>query len=169
VDFRLLTLGIVVVLCILVIWGVRNLICSAPGRRLLAVAQDETAAGLLGVNPTRSKVLAFVVGAAIAGLAGGVFAHYEGTITPLDFNFMETIKMFLMIVLGGMGSLSGCVVGAFLVVGAERALARTAGVFYAWWQVEYPLLLTLMILFRPQGIFGRREVTDLWRAWRAAR
>jgi len=168
-DFRLVTLGIVVAFCVLATWGIRNFIRSAQGRRLLAVAQDETAAGLLGINPTHSKVLAFVIGSAIAGLAGGLFAHYEGTITPLDFNFMEMVKMFLIIVLGGMGSLSGCVVGAFLVIGTERLLARSPGLISEWWQVEYPLLLAIMIIFRPQGLFGRREITDFFRLWRGRR
>ncbi len=166
IEFRQLTLCIVSVLCVLVIWGVRNFIRSAQGRRLLAVAQDETAAGLLGINPTHSKVSAFVIGAAIAGMAGGVFAHYEGVITPLDFQFMDMVKMFLIIVLGGMGSLSGCVLGAFLVVGTERFLARQEGFVEEWWQVEFPLILALMIIFRPQGIFGRREITDVWRWFR---
>ena len=165
-DFRMLTLGIVVALCILAIWGVRNFIRSAQGRKMLAVAQDETAAGLLGINPTRSKVIAFVLGSAIAGLAGAVYAHYEGKIAPQDFKFMPMVKMFLIIVLGGMGSLSGCVVGAFLVIGTERLLGRTEGIIYSWWPVEFPLILALLIIFRPQGIFGRREITDVWRAFR---
>jgi branched-chain amino acid transport system permease protein len=71
-------------------------------------------------------------------------------------------------VLGGMGSLSGCVVGAVLVIGTERLLQRTSGPIYAWWPVEFPLLLALLIIFRPQGIFGRREITDLWRRTRSA-
>ena len=165
-EFRLLTLGIVAFLCVLVIWGIRNFIRSAQGRRMLAVAQDETAAGLLGINPLRSKVVAFVIGSAVAGLAGGLYAHYEGRITPLDFNFMEMVKMFLIIVLGGMGSLSGCVVGAFLVIATERLLNRGPEIVAAWWQVEFPLILAIMIIFRPQGIFGRREIRDVWRAWR---
>jgi len=166
-DFRLLTLAIAAVLCSLVILAFKNFIRSAPGRRLLAVAQDETAAGLLGINPTHSKVLAFVMGSAVAGLAGGVYAHYEGKITPLDFNFMEMVKMFLIIVLGGMGSLSGCVIGAFLVIGTERLLTRAPGFVADWWQVEFPLVLALMILFRPQGLLGRREIIDLFRRRRA--
>jgi len=164
-QFRLLTLGIVVALCVVCIWGIRNFIRSAPGRRLLGVAQDETAAGLLGINPTNSKVLAFVAGAAIAGLAGGVFAHFQGNISPLNFNFMEMVKIFLIIVIGGMGSLSGCVVGAILVVATEQILNRGTGFISEWWQVEFPLILALMIIFRPQGIFGRREISDVWRQW----
>jgi branched-chain amino acid transport system permease protein len=166
VTFRLLTLAIVAAACAATILMVRNFLRSAPGRRLLAVAQDETAAGLLGINPTHSKVFAFVLGSALAGLAGGLYAHYQAFITPLDFNFMEMVKMFLIIVLGGMGSLSGSVVGAFLVVVTEQALNRAPGVISEWWQVEFPLILAVLIIFRPQGIFGRREIVDLWRAWR---
>ncbi len=166
VEFRLLTLAIVAAACAATILVFRNYLRSMPGRRLLAVAQDETAAGLLGINPTRSKVLAFVMGSAVAGLAGGIYAHYMGGINPASFSFMEMVKMFLIIVLGGMGSLSGCVVGAFLVVATEQLLNRAPEQIASWWQVLFPLLLALMIIFRPQGIFGRREITDVVRAWR---
>jgi branched-chain amino acid transport system permease protein len=168
VTFRLLTLAIVVALCAATMAAFRNFLRSAPGRRLLAVAQDETAAGLLGIDPTRSKVLAFVMGSAVAGLAGGVYAHYMGGLDPKNFNFMEMVKMFLIIVLGGMGSLSGCVVGSILVVVTEQLLNRAPEAISSWWQVEFPLILALMIIFRPQGIFGRREITDVIRAWRRA-
>ncbi|HEX5136658.1 MAG TPA: branched-chain amino acid ABC transporter permease [Planctomycetota bacterium] len=168
VPFRLLVLGIVAVACAAAIVTFRNFLTSLPGRRLLAVAQDETAAGLLGIDPTRSKVLAFVMGSAVAGLAGGLFAHYMGGINPLNFSFMEMVKMFLIIVLSGLGSLSGCVVGAFLVVATEQLLNRAPEAIASWWQVEFPLLLALMIIFRPQGIFGRREIGDVIRAWRKA-
>ncbi len=166
VPFRFLTLAIVAVACAAAILVFRNFLRSLPGRRLLAVAQDETAAGLLGIDPTRSKVLAFVMGSAVAGLAGGLYAHYMGGINPLNFNFMEMVKMFLVIVLGGMGSLSGCVIGAFLVVATEQLLNRAPEAIASWWQVLFPLILALMIVFRPQGIFGRKEITDMIRAWR---
>jgi branched-chain amino acid transport system permease protein len=163
IEFRAMTLGIVAALCALVVVFVRNFIRSGHGRRLLAVAQDEIAAGLLGINPTGPRMLAFVLGAAIAGLAGGVHAHYEGRIAPDDFQFMQTVKMFLIIVLGGLGSLSGCVVGAFLVIATERFLTKAGGAVAAWWQVIFPVTLALMILFRPQGIFGGRGPAGLSR------
>jgi len=168
VRFRLLSLAIVGVACVLTIIALLNFLRSMSGRRLLAVAQDETAAGLLGINPTRSKVLAFVMGSAVAGLAGGLFAHYMGGINPLNFSFMEMVKMFLIIVLAGMGSISGCVVGAFLVVATEQLLNRAPETIASWWQVEFPLILAVMIIFRPQGIFGRREILEAIRAWRKA-
>jgi branched-chain amino acid transport system permease protein len=169
-DFRILfvVLGFALVLLVAVL--IRNYIRSAKGRAMLAVAQDETAAGLLGMNPTTSKVTAFVMGSMIAGLAGAVYAHYQGNITPLEFGFLEMVKIFLIVVLGGLGSISGCVIAAFLLVFVEQWLAKLpadAGAFKDWWQVEYAAILVLLMIFRPRGIFGPREVTDVWRGLRA--
>jgi len=169
-DFRLLFVGIGFVLVAVVAILIRNYIKSAKGRAMLAVAQDETAAGLLGINPTRSKVTAFVMGSMIAGLAGAVYAHYQGNITPLEFSFLEMVKIFLIVVLGGLGSISGCIIAAFLLIFVEQWLAKLpadAGVFKDWWQVEYAAILVLLMIFRPRGIFGPREITDVWRSVRA--
>jgi len=168
-DFRVLFVAMGFVLVVLMALGIRNYIRSAKGRAMLAVAQDETAAGLLGISPTLSKVTAFVIASALAGLAGAVYAHYQGNVTPLEFNFMEMVKIFLIVVLGGMGSLSGCVVAAFLVVFVEQWLAKLppeAGFFKDWWQVEYAAFLVLLMIFRPRGIFGQREISDVFRALR---
>ena len=165
-DFRVLFVLIGFAVLGLVAWGIRNYIRSAKGRAMLAVAQDETAAGLLGINPVRSKVTAFVAAAALAGLAGAVYAHYQGTITPLEFGFMEMVKIFLILVLGGLGSISGGIVAAFLLILVEQVLARlpeSAGFVKDWWQVEYALILVLLMIFRPRGIFGPREITDVVR------
>ncbi|MDJ0974600.1 MAG: branched-chain amino acid ABC transporter permease [Planctomycetota bacterium] len=169
-DFRVLMVAIGFVLVALTAWAIRNYIRSARGRAMLAVAQDETAAGLLGINPVRSKVLAFVAASAVAGLAGAVYAHYQGIITPLEFNFMEMVKIFLIVVLGGLGSISGCVFAAFLLIFVEQWLAKLpadAGFFKDWWQVEYAAILVLLMIFRPRGIFGPREITDVWRDLKA--
>jgi branched-chain amino acid transport system permease protein len=171
-DFRLLYLGLCVAAVALVAVLIRNYIRSPRGRAMLATAQDETAAGLLGINPTRSKVTAFVLGSSIAGLAGALHAHYQGTITPLEFGFMEMVKIFLIVVLGGLGSISGCLLAAFLLIGVEQALGRLpegAGVLKEWWQVEYAAILVLLMIFRPRGLLGPREISDVWRAWRRRR
>lgn len=168
-DFRVLFVLIGFVLVALMAIGIRNYIRSAKGRAMLAVAQDETAAGLLGISPTMSKVTAFVIASALAGLAGAVYAHYQGNVTPLEFGFMEMVKIFLIVVLGGMGSLSGCIVAAFLVIFVEQWLAKLppeAGFFKEWWQVEYAAFLVLLMIFRPRGIFGQREISDVFRALR---
>lgn len=166
-DFRVLMVLIGFVLAGLVAWAIRNYIKSAKGRAMLAVAQDETAAGLLGINPTRSKVVAFVAASAIAGLAGAVYAHYQGNITPLEFNFWEMVKIFLIVVLGGLGSISGCFFAAFLLIFVEQWLAKLppeAGFFKDWWQVEYAAILVLLMIFRPRGIFGPRELPEVIRS-----
>lgn len=163
---------------------VRNLVRSAQGRRLLAVAQDETAAGLLGIDPTRAKVTTFVFGSALAGLAGALYAHYQGTIAPQEFTFLEMVKMLLIVVLGGLGSISGCLLAAFLLLYVEQALQLAGqsplpgGVpplppswtwLAAWWNVVYALILVLLMIFRPHGLFGPRELGDVLRGLRARR
>ncbi len=166
-DFYLVFLALGVVLVILIAWAIRNYIKSAKGRALLATAQDERAAGLLGINPTTSKVTAFVLGSSVAGLAGALYAHYQATIAPLDFQFMETVKIFLIVVLGGLGSISGCLLAAFLLMFVEKVLAtqlpESIQWMQDWWQVEYAAILVLLMIFLPRGMFGNREITDLFK------
>lgn len=170
--YRLLFVGLGLVLVVLVAAAIRNYVRSARGRAMLATAQDEVAAGLLGIDPTRSKVAAFLMGSTLAGLAGAVYAHYQGNITPLEFGFMEMVKIFLIVVLGGLGSISGCVLAAFVLLFVEQWLGRlpdSVGWVKEWWQVEYALVLVLLMIFRPRGLLGPRELTDMWRAWRGRR
>lgn len=172
--------AILLVTVALVALLVRNLVRSAHGRRLLAVAQDETAAGLLGIDPTRAKVSAFVFGSALAGLAGALYAHYQGMIAPQEFTFLEMVKMLLIVVLGGLGSISGCLLAAFLLLYVQQTLQLAGqsplpgGVpplpaswtwLAAWWNVVYALILVLLMIFRPHGLFGPRELTHVVRGW----
>ncbi|MDA1195094.1 MAG: branched-chain amino acid ABC transporter permease [Planctomycetota bacterium] len=167
--YRLLFLGIVILLVVGVVLLIRNYVRSSAGRAMLAVAQDERAAGLLGINPTGSKVLVFLMGSAIAGLAGAVYAHYSGSVAPKDFEFVLMVTIFLIVVLGGLGSISGCILAAFLLRATERGLGMVGGVVSEWWQVEFALILILLMIFRPNGIFGPRELTDVIRDWRQRR
>jgi branched-chain amino acid transport system permease protein len=172
-NFHLLFLGLGIALVVGVALLLRNLIRSSRGRAIRAVAQDETAAGLLGIDPVRPKVTAFLLGSALAGLAGAFHAHYRGRIAPIDFPMMEMVKVFLIVVLGGLGSISGCIFASFVLVTVEQLLSRTEGWVKDWWQVEYSLVLVLLMIFRPRGIFGGREVhqvvRDAWRRMRGAR
>jgi branched-chain amino acid transport system permease protein len=183
-TFLLVWCGILVTVVALVALLVRNLVRSAHGRRLLAVAQDETAAGLLGIDPTRAKVSAFVFGSALAGLAGALYAHYQGMIAPQEFTFLEMVKMLLIVVLGGLGSISGCLLAAFLLLYVQQTLQLAGqsplpgGVLplppswtwlSAWWNVVYALILVLLMIFRPHGLFGPRELTDVVRGWATRR
>jgi len=164
-DFRALFLGVGVVMLTLTLVVLRNVVRSAHGRAVVAVREDEIASELLGVPVTRYKVRAFVLGAAFAGLAGWFYAHYSGSIAPANFDMLVGIKILLIVVLGGLGSLTGTVLSAVVLVGVERLLL--AGVFgedaKRWMQVEYALILILVMLLRPNGILGNRELSDLFR------
>jgi branched-chain amino acid transport system permease protein len=133
--------------------AIRNLLRSYHGRAWLAIREDEIAAEALGVPTTRYKVTAFVIGAFFAGVAGGLFAHYIYLHTN-SFTFMKSIEVIIMVVLGGMGSLTGSVLGATLLT-ALPELLRFAS---ADRLVIYSLLLVVLMIARPQGILGRREL-----------
>jgi branched-chain amino acid transport system permease protein len=130
-----------------------NLTYSSYGRALRAIREDEIAAEAAGIATTRFKVMAFVVSAAAAGVAGGLFAHLQSTIRPDDFKFDKSIDMIVMIIVGGLGSVTGAVLGA-VFVGVTLELTRD---FQQYRLVVYALMLILLMLFRPQGVLGRRE------------
>jgi branched-chain amino acid transport system permease protein len=152
---------------ILVITLIGNLTYSSYGRALRAIADDEIAAEASGIPTTRFKVLAFVISAAAAGIGGGLFAHLQSTIRPDDFRFDRSIDMIVMIIVGGLGSVTGAVVGA-LFVGVSLELMRDLQQYRL---VIYALILILLMLFRPQGLLGRRELRlgALWPRRAAAR
>ena len=89
------------------IYVISNLVNSTYGRGFLAVRDDEIAAEAMGINTTKYKVLAFVLGAFFAGIAGGLYAHFISYITPEGFNFMKSVDVVVMVILGGMGSTVG--------------------------------------------------------------
>jgi len=134
---------------------IRNFICSSHGRACLAVRENDVAAQMMGVNITYYKVLAFVVGAALAGLAGVLYAHYYSIIQPKEFSFMLTFDVLVMVMVGGLGSLTGSVVGAVLLTIASAFLQAIPELR----MVLYAVLLIAAAVFRPQGLFGEKEVT----------
>jgi len=135
---------------------------SSTGRALLSVREDEIAAEALGVDTTRAKVGAFVASAAGAGVAGALFAHLESFIHPSSFNFMKSVEIVVMVVLGGMGSMSGALLAAVLLTAlpeALRPLKELTGVDLR--MVLYSLSLVLLMLYRPRGLMGRSEAWQL--------
>ena len=110
----------------------------------------------MGVNTTRYKVMAFTIGAAFAGVAGGLFAHQFYLISPNSFNFLASFNYLIMVVLGGMGSITGSIAGAFVVTFISAALASFPEVR----MIIYALALILLMFYRPQGLFGYMEVTN---------
>jgi branched-chain amino acid transport system permease protein len=168
--FRLLFVALGALVLAGTIVTIRNLVRSAHGRAIVSLREDEIASELLGVRTAAYKIRVFVLGAGFAGLAGWLYAHYNGTIAPLEFDLMVGVKILLIVVLGGLGSLTGTVVAAAVLVGAERLLQT--GIFGEtlkdWMQVEYALVLILLMLLRPEGILGRRELPELLRGRRKA-
>jgi branched-chain amino acid transport system permease protein len=140
---------------------IRNLTFSQTGRSLSAIREDEIAAEAMATPTTKLKVLAFSLSAAAAGIAGGLFAFMQSGIRPEDFRFDKSIDMIVMIIIGGLGSISGAIVGGvFVAVTLElmRDLQQYRLVLYA-------VLLIVIMLVRPQGLLGNRELPTLLRAW----
>jgi branched-chain amino acid transport system permease protein len=133
---------------------VSHLVRSTRGRAFLAIRDDEIAAEAIGIDTTRFKVIAFVIGAFFAGLAGALFAHFITYLHTNSFTFMRSIEVVVMVVLGGMGSITGSVVAAAVLTILPEAL-RPVKEFR---MVLYSILLIVLMLTRPQGIFGMGEV-----------
>jgi branched-chain amino acid transport system permease protein len=145
------------------IYVVLNLVNSTYGRGFLTVRDDEIAAEAMGINTTKYKVLAFTMAAFFAGIAGGLYAHLTQFINPEGFNFLKSVDIVTMVILGGMGSTAGVAFAAVLLTILPEWLR-----FIADWSalphwlagllenrmIPYSLLLIFLMLTRPQGLFG---------------
>jgi branched-chain amino acid transport system permease protein len=153
------------VLCFFVIW---RLVHSSHGRGFLSVREDEIAAESVGVNTTRTKVRAFVLSSFFAGVAGGLFAQVTNYISPSSFGFLKSVDVVIMVVLGGMGSMTGSITAAIFITimpEALRSLKDYTGADLR--MVIYALILILVMILRPRGLFGDTEITDvLSKGWR---
>lgn len=162
-DVSFLWIGGFAILTTLV---VRNIVRSNVGRTLVSIREDELASEAMGINTTRYKVLAFVISSAFAGVAGVLFAHYNRFLSTNDFQFIRSFEIIIMIVLGGMGSITGAILGAIVITilpEALRQLPAIGGYNLADLRlVIYAALLILVMLFRPQGIFGHHEFGLNW-------
>ncbi len=130
---------------------------SSSGRAFLSIREDEIASQAMGVDVTRYKVRAFVLASFFAGVAGAMYAMDIGAMNPLDGGFQRSFDIIIMVVLGGMGSISGAVLAAIILSILPEALRGLA----QYRLIIYALLLILMMILRPQGLFGVREVWEL--------
>lgn len=148
---------------------IRNLLSSAYGRVFAAVRDNEIATRSLGVDTTRAKVTAFIVGAFWTGIAGGLIAHYRSSVFPSQFELVRSIELVAMVVLGGLGSLSGPVLAAAILTALPELLRPVA----EYRMVLYSLALVAMMILRPAGLLGARElpevVMSLYRRFRPAK
>jgi branched-chain amino acid transport system permease protein len=146
----------------LVVVLVRNFVRSSTGRATMSVREDETAAKAMGVNVAGSKLLAFVLGSFVAGIGGGVYAHYIGFLSPNTFSFIAGFNPLIIVVFGGLGSMTGTLAAAFAWIffleGFLRVLLGQMGTEAPTWRfVLYPITLLLLMLIRPQGLLGSVE------------
>jgi len=149
-------------LCV-VLLIMRNMLHSSTGRAVVAVREDEVAAKAMGIDVAGYKILAFVVGSTFAGIGGGLFAHNLAFLHPNTFNFVQSFNPLIIVVFGGLGSMTGTIAAGFawgLVLEGVLRIYLPQG-FETWRFVIYPLLLLVMMLLRPQGLFGNFEVPFL--------
>ena len=148
---------LVSVFVILTIFVIKRIVSSPFGRILRSIREDEIASAALGKDTIKHKLLVFIIGAFFAGIAGSLYAHYITFIDPSSFTVMESITILLMVIFGGMGSISGSVAGAvILVIFPEllRFLGMPSAIAAPMRQMIYGLLLVVLMLKRPQGIMG---------------
>lgn len=175
----------------------RRLHESTHGRAFLSVREDEIAAESMGIHTTRYKVIAFVTSSALAGVAGALFAHSQAYLNPKSFTYLKSTEVVVMVVLGGMGSISGAVIAAVVLTLLPEGLRSVQGVLVdgfarlevASWpdavravvepviyvlsqdlrMVIYSALLIVLMLARPGGLFGKQEAWQVLRQWLARR
>jgi branched-chain amino acid transport system permease protein len=138
---------------ILVVAIIYMLIRSRHGRAIISIREDEIASESMGVHTTYYKILAFAIAAFFAGVGGGLYAHYFTILDATKFGFLRSVEFLVIVVLGGMGSLTGSVVAAIILT----VLPETLRVLSMYRMLIYSLLLIIMMLFRPKGLFGRWE------------
>ncbi|MEI7816539.1 MAG: branched-chain amino acid ABC transporter permease [Desulfuromonadales bacterium] len=145
---------IVVILSIICVTFIHS---SRFGRALMAVRGDEIAAEAMGINVTLYKVQSFAIGAFLAGVGGGLYAHFMGYINPSDFGFLKSVDILSMIVLGGLGSITGSVIGATILSAAPEFLRFMS----SYRMLVYGGLLVCMMIFRPNGLMGGISFTGM--------
>ena len=168
-----LWIGIFALITVVVI---RNIVRSDMGRALISIREDELAAEAMGVNTTRYKVTSFVIGSGFAGVAGVLFAHYNKFLSTNDFQFIKSFEIIIMIVIGGMGSMTGAILGAVIVTLLPELLRQLPDIqlgstvfkFADLRLVIFALILILTMILRPQGILGTSEIGGFLKRFRRA-
>jgi len=145
----------------IVVFVVHRIVNSRVGLALKSVREDEVSARALGVNTYHYKVAVFAVGTALAGIAGGFHAHYQRVLAPDEFSFVDSVRILMMVIVGGMGSVSGSILGALVLIWLPEIL-RAMGDFR---DLVYGLAVILIVIFIPGGLMEmfRRSVAFLQR------
>jgi branched-chain amino acid transport system permease protein len=149
---------LVLIGCVIAWFVAARLKTSRLGRAWMAIREDEDVAQAMGVNRVTAKLLAFAIGALLGGMSGAIFASFVGSVVPLSFGLLVSINVLALIIVGGMGSLPGVLVGALVLVGLPELLRE----FSEYRLLVYGAVLVVMMLFRPEGLWPeatrRREL-----------
>ncbi|HUW69203.1 MAG TPA: branched-chain amino acid ABC transporter permease [bacterium] len=143
---------IVAIISVILVW---NMVNSRQGRNMVAVREEELAAQMAGINVMRTKMMALVTSAVLAGIAGALMANFVGFIAPKTFNMTKSTELTIIVIFGGIGSISGSVLGALLLT----ALPEIFRAFSDWRLVFYGLAVIVIMVGRPQGLLGGMELT----------
>lgn len=138
---------------ILIIVLVQNFIRSSYGRAILAVREDEVAANANGISVFRYKMIGFVIASFIAGIGGALYVCRIGFIKPDQASFAKSIDYLIFVVLGGMGSTTGCILASYVLTGLQEFLRFLQD----YRLLFYPVVLIIVMIFRPQGLLGTKE------------
>ena len=154
------TISYVFILAAIIVTVIYTFGTSRHGRAVISIREDEIASESSGVNTTYYKLLAFVLSAFFAGIAGGLYAHYVGVLNPSNFDFNYSVEILIMVVLGGMGSITGAVISATVLTILTEMLRD----FSEYRMIVYSLILIIVMLFRPSGLLGQSELSipALW-------
>lgn len=160
-------LPVIFVVTVLAVVLIRNYIASRHGRNCIAIREDELAAEAIGVDSFRYKQISFAINGLLAGLSGGFLAHYVGFIQPSMFGIQKSTELIVMVIFGGMHSVTGAVLAAFLLTALPEFLRAAA----AWRLVAYGAVVVLIMVARPEGLLGSWELswTSLQALWRNVR
>lgn len=141
---------------LITVFFLRRLECSRLGRAWIALREDELAASSMGINTARIKLAAFAIGGFIAGIAGSIFAAKQGSISPDSFDFIVSVMVLAMVVLGGLGNISGVLLGSFIL----SILPEFLRGFEVYRMLLFGLAMIIMMLFRPQGLLGDKHTRE---------
>ena len=149
------TWPVLFIFIVLVTIVIVNYIRSSSGRATVAIREDEIAAESMGINTTKYKTIAFMIGAATASVGGALYASYFSVITPSDFGFMKSVDILIIVVFGGLGSITGTFIAA-IVLGIINVLLQDFG---AVRMIIYAVALIAIMVFKPSGLLGTKEFT----------
>ncbi|MGT2958639.1 branched-chain amino acid ABC transporter permease [Streptococcus bovimastitidis] len=151
---RYTTWPVVFIFVVLIALLMLNFLRSSTGRQVISIREDEIAAESMGVNTTKIKVMTFALAAMTASIAGSLYVGYIGTVVPKDFTIMRSIDYLIIAVLGGLGSMTGTIVAA-IVLGALNMYLQSLSDIR---MIIYSLALILVMVFRPGGLLGTKEL-----------